>query len=280
MENRNKVSINIDISTLSVLASLLLHGFVIAYFSYINVPEQKAPSSPKKPSIKVINKPKILGKKDSPIKHFRPIPKQESKKDQQLDFSSFQPQKKTIKKLKKVQVEKKKRGSPAKFKTTYGKKKITPGNQLSSEVYNKAQQTSEAKRVLSNKFLVPQFMPPEGISEDEFNSFDKIYYSFIKRTYEKYVNSLVSSYFELLTENPGLKSEIEEQKHYITGRATFDKRGDLVSIYIPKSQMSDSQGVYSLFERTLKAIEALPNPPKSFFGNQETMTIHFSLRIN
>jgi hypothetical protein len=136
---------------------------------------------------------------------------------------------------------------------------------------------SDEQMLLKNTGMDVHFEPPEGVSEDELNSTEKIYYSFQKRTFVSYVNSLITSYNRMVLSRPQLKQILMSETHSLTGRVTFDREGNIVSIKIIQSSLRDE--VHRLFEETLKEIKNLPNPPKDFIKD-DGFTIYYQLKIN
>lgn len=277
MSNISKESLPDSHPLLFLTISLLGHIALISTLSLLYIFDKSEPAPPPtKQVIKVIEKAKLLGVKKSERKEFAPIPEKvsEHKKMNDLDLSKLRPEQKIIKPIKNVNEQKITSKAINPIKPT-----LRPDTEIRTNVISSANQTPETRRVLSNKDFDMEFTPPEGVTEDELNSFDKIFYSFIKRTYEKYVNSFVTSYFTLSSERPYLINDIETKKHLIRARATFDRKGNLVSIKIFNSESSDA--VYDLFEKTIQGIDSLPNPPKEFFSSgDDEFNIYFVLKVN
>lgn len=137
--------------------------------------------------------------------------------------------------------------------------------------------TTNAKIANKSDFQV-HFETPEGVAEDELNSAEKIFYSFQKRSFESYFHAFLKSYNARINTRPALRKPLHGETHSLTGRVTFDKKGNIVSIKIMKWSQNDE--VQDLFEETLKEIRSLPNPPKALLGNEEEFNIYYQLRIN
>ncbi len=150
--------------------------------------------------------------------------------------------------------------------------------QLQGDVLKNLAANPSYANALSNKGFNVQFDPPEGIREDELNSIEKIFYSFQKRTYEKYLNSFLNTYYSTLTSNPNLRNDLSSDRHRLNARVQFDKNGFIISVKILKSSNSDS--VHNLFETTLDKMRSIPNPPKDLLGKDGNFTIYYSLYIN
>lgn len=137
--------------------------------------------------------------------------------------------------------------------------------------------TTNARIANKSDFRV-HFETPEGVKEDELNSVEKIFYSFQKRSFETYFHAFLKSYNERIRTHPALKKPLQNEAHSLTGRVTFDKEGNIVSIKIMRWSKNDE--VQDLFEQTLKEIRSLPNPPKALLGKQEEFNIYYQLKIN
>lgn len=122
------------------------------------------------------------------------------------------------------------------------------------------------------------FEPPEGVTEDELNSVEKIFYSFQKRTFTTYVTSFLSTYQQKIINKPQLRTALQSERHLLTGKIDFDREGNILRIKILRSSPSDE--VHQLFEETLKGIQGLPNPPKALVEKREQFTIYYQLNIN
>lgn len=122
------------------------------------------------------------------------------------------------------------------------------------------------------------FEPPDGVPEDELNSTEKIFYSFQKRTFVTYVNSFMSTYQQMILNKPQIQSTLRNDKHLLTGKIDFDKEGNILRIKILRSSNSDD--VHNLFEKTLKEIRSLPNPPDALVDGKDTFTIYYQLSVN
>jgi len=123
-----------------------------------------------------------------------------------------------------------------------------------------------------------KFVPPQGISEDELNSVEKIFYSFQKRTFHSYVTSFIHTFNNLKRARPLLENGINNEKHKLTGRITFDNQGNILSIKILRWSTNDD--IQDLFEKTLKEIRKLPNPPHALINKSDEFTIYYQLNIN
>lgn len=143
-----------------------------------------------------------------------------------------------------------------------------------------AEYSSHAREneLLKSTRLNFHFSTPKQSDRGDFNEIDKVLYSFKKRMYISYINSLIKSYEQILLEKPLIKKAIREEKHILTGKILFDREGNIVKINILKSSLSDE--VHALFESTLTGIHSLPNPPKMIIEDRENFTVYYQLSIN
>lgn len=149
---------------------------------------------------------------------------------------------------------------------------------ISNQVKKDLSSYSANKSILQKSDFTMAFEPPEGVSEDELNSTEKIFYSFYKRSYEVYYNSFLAAYNQLITSKPYLKNQIINSSFLLKGKVTFDEKGNILSLKIYK--WSDDDTVYNLFESTLKGIKVLKNPPNELLDKKKKFSIYYTLRIN
>ena len=121
------------------------------------------------------------------------------------------------------------------------------------------------------------FEPPEGVSETELNSTEKIYYGFSKRTYEIYISSLIGSFNKLMREKPYLDLMKIPGTHNLFGRIVFNQEGKAVDTQF--FQLSDNENLQQLFENTLMDMRSIPNPPKGLLSRDGTFAVHYKLQV-
>lgn len=143
------------------------------------------------------------------------------------------------------------------------------------------------KKIVQDRFLDPVLNNsdfalnpeiPEGVDVNELNSAEKIFYSFKKRTMEQYLSSFVDQYQTTKKIKPQITKKLIDGRHALSGRITFDKDGNIVTIKIIKSSQDDD--IHNLFEETLKGINKVPNPPKDLLSKNEQFSIYYILKIN
>lgn len=156
---------------------------------------------------------------------------------------------------------------------SYKSKSDTPKEnlvkQLSVDNYHHA--------ILHQTDLNINFVPNEGVSEDQLNSSEKMFWSFRKRTYESYVSSFIKTYQQFMLERPRIKYALKQEKHLMSGMIVFDSEGNIMRIKIIQPSISDD--FHDLFEQTLKTVNRLPNPPVDIVRKGK-FTIYYQLRIN
>ncbi len=146
----------------------------------------------------------------------------------------------------------------------------------------KKQALSNLNGVPSNKVqkalsgLEVRMERPEGVSENELNDIEKMYYSFNVRMYKTFYTTILSNFEKIKIQKPGLERALAF-KHELLGKVDYDENGDIVSIKILKS--SDSDDVHYFFEESLKMLK-LPNPPKSKLGKSNSFSIYYLITIN
>ncbi len=150
--------------------------------------------------------------------------------------------------------------------------------ELQMDVLKQLANSPDNATILRKTGFNMQLEPPEGISQDELNSMEKIFYSFQKRTFQSYVGSFLKTYRQVLLNRPSVKPTIENDLHRLTARVIFDAEGHIVSIKILRSSHSDD--IHKLFEDTLTDIRKLPNPPKDLLSKKGQFTIYYQLNIN
>jgi hypothetical protein len=164
---------------------------------------------------------------------------------------------------------------------TYRKKRevemVQQQQQLQQEMYNNLSPGSEVKQLMGRSGLNLKFEPVQGISEDELNSTEKIFFSFQKRTFEKYYLSFVKTFNRFSIEKPLIRKALMDGGHILVGEVRFDREGNIMTIRILKSSPNDD--IHELFEETLKSIGQMPNPPDAFIKDKEEFSIFYQLQI-
>lgn len=120
--------------------------------------------------------------------------------------------------------------------------------------------------------------PPEGLSPDELNTIEKIFYGFQVRVFENYIRALILSYNDLAPRKPQLQESLRRNNYTLSGRVTFDREGNVVAIRI--TRWTNHSDVQELFESSLQKINKIPNIPKDLIGERDEFNIYYILQIN
>lgn len=133
-------------------------------------------------------------------------------------------------------------------------------------------------RSLNNSDILVNLEVPEGVNPDELNKYELMFYSFQRRTAINYVNSFYKNLDKFQRENPHLQFPLTENKQVMTGRMTFDEKGNVKQIKMIRWTNVDR--LQSFFEDVLKDMDTLHNPPKPLWSQTGEFSIFFSLVIN
>lgn len=303
----------IPISLYSVLISLAIHLALYILFSLELIKfKQHEPEPPKTLQIRRIETPKTVGEKHGLKDFMIPLDKGTNPEAEKVNPKANAPRTSSqsrpspqqpmsldalktenikvddIKPLKKDQMEvASSKNTPSNFKVTtteangqtvqrqeMQREKQREQSQILRE-FSKSQASAEA---IAGKGFALDFIPPEGVSEDELNTMEKIFFSFQRRTFMTYVGSFIKSFETIGRQKPNLKNALQTESHHLAARVTFDEAGNIQLIKIIKSVPNDD--VHLLFEETLKGMISLPNPPKDMIDSDGTFTIYFQLKIN
>lgn len=152
-----------------------------------------------------------------------------------------------------------------------------PRIQYPSQRITKESFPSLAQQGMPQSTLNIGFEPPEGVSESELNSTEKIYYGFSKRTYEIYITSLIGSFNKLMREKPYIDLMKIPGAHNLTGRIVFNQEGRAVGTQF--FLLSSNENLQQLFENALMDIRTIPNPPKGLLNRDGTFAVHYRLQV-
>ncbi len=132
--------------------------------------------------------------------------------------------------------------------------------------------------LVKNTDINMHFTPPEGVDESELNNTEKKFYGFHRRSYEVYINSFLKTFHKAVRERPYIERLFMTQTDDLTGRITFDSKGDIVSIKMIK--WADNDEVQKIFENTLEGIKSLKNPPQEFIQKNGEFTVYYTLKFS
>ncbi|OIQ20882.1 MAG: hypothetical protein BM556_02765 [Bacteriovorax sp. MedPE-SWde] len=224
-----------------------------------------------KPSQKV----RDIGKKFSKHKPKEFVP---SKKQSGADFfKKFAIAKEQGAKKKPEIKEEVKKKSVKRSKKSKAIKKV---NYVQRQIMQEAvKQKRDENPLLNDMNYNVKFIPPKGISPDELNEFEKVFYSFFKRIALQYINSVNSTVMSAIDDKPYLRGKL--RKHdaaVLTARIVYDENGNAEKVTILKSSYDDD--VHEVFEKALLKMNKIPNVSSALRGEDGKYTAFFQLGIN
>lgn len=132
-------------------------------------------------------------------------------------------------------------------------------------------------QTLSKSDLSVNFEIPEGVSEDELNQIEEVFYGFKKRTFTQYINSLIENLNEFERTYPHLRFPLTKDNVEMMSSVTIDARGNIVRIN--GKEMSNIRLLDKFFYDSLDEMVSIPNPPKALLNSNNELTISFRLLI-
>lgn len=133
-------------------------------------------------------------------------------------------------------------------------------------------------RSLNNSDILVNLEVPEGVDPDELNKYELMFYGFQRRTAINYVNAFYKNLDKFQRENPHVQFPMTETKQIMTGRLTYDEKGNIKQIKMIRWTNVDR--LQNFFEDVLKDMDTLHNPPKPLWSKTGEFSIFFSLVIN
>lgn len=131
---------------------------------------------------------------------------------------------------------------------------------------------------LTNSDILVNLEVPEGVNPDELNDYELMFYSFQRRTAINYINSFYKNLNKFERENPHLSFPMTGDKQVMTGRLTYDEKGNLKQIKMIR--WSNVDKLQDFFVNVLKDMDTLHNPPQALWKQDGEFSIFFSLVIN
>lgn len=131
---------------------------------------------------------------------------------------------------------------------------------------------------LMNTDVLVNLEVPEGVNPDELNKYELMFYSFQKRTATGYINSFYKHLDKFQRENPHLHFPMTETKQTMTGRLTYDGKGNITQIKMIR--WSNEDRLQDFFVEVLKDMDTLHNPPQALWEKNGEFSIFFSLVLN
>lgn len=136
----------------------------------------------------------------------------------------------------------------------------------------------EMVQSFSNSDVAVNLEVPEGVSPDELNKYELMFYGFQRRTAIGYVNSFYKNLDDFQRANPHLEFPLTETKQVMTGRLTYDDKGNIKQIKMIR--WSNVQKLQDFFLDVLKDMDTLHNPPHALWEKTGEFSIYFSLVVN
>ncbi|MCK5883263.1 MAG: hypothetical protein KAG61_06210 [Bacteriovoracaceae bacterium] len=297
MYNENDKKYILSIIILSILGHVFLYSTIIMLPKSFVERFEQTDDSPDRIEINQISREQLQkyrtvgikkGSKDFsvPMASNKPIalPGAKQKPNISLEALSFNMDKNDIKKLgkkiKKSDEKVQKDGIPVgKYKKQKDKiKRERTINKMIKREMLRSQVPSYDHSLIKNTDINMHFTPPEGVDESELNDVEKKHYGFHKRSYQVYVNSFLKTYHKAISQRPYIQKLFFSQSDDLTGRVTFDSKGNLVSIKMMK--WADNDEIQKIFEMTLAGIKALRNPPVEFIQKDGEFSIYYTLKFS
>lgn len=119
---------------------------------------------------------------------------------------------------------------------------------------------------------------PEGVSPDELNKYELMFYGFQRRTAINYINSFYKNLDKFRRTNPHLQFPMTQEMQVMTGRLTYDEKGNIKKIKM--IQWSNVDKLQDFFLDVLKDMDTLHNPPQALWEKTGEFSIYFSLIVN
>jgi hypothetical protein len=131
---------------------------------------------------------------------------------------------------------------------------------------------------LANSNIAVNLEVPEGVSPDELNKFELMFYGFQRRTAINYVNTFYKNLDKFQSANPHLKFPMTESKQVMTGRLTYDERGNIKQIKMIR--WTNVERLQDFFLDVLQDMDTLHNPPQALWEKTGEFSIYFSFIVN
>lgn len=129
---------------------------------------------------------------------------------------------------------------------------------------------------LSKSRVNMQVEVPEGVAADELNAYELMFYGFQKRMMEKYLGAIMLQVREYERKYPH-RSLIPPGEHVMTGRVTFDTRGNIKQIKMVR--WTQAEVLQGMFEEVLKSMDSVPNPPHQLWEKNGEFTVFYNLTV-
>ena len=280
----DQVTITIN-TRLTLLAALLLlvHGLAL-FFKLTWLPDL---AKDERVENRVLNIREIrtVGEKNSKLKDRVLVTKDAAKKPLQDPFAAAAKMNEPVKPQQKS--EPKKLAQETIQKNPYRPKapataleklmtRVEPVTQIASRTQGGGAQLGGSP-TLTKSLMNLQVETPEGVSMDELNKFELMFYGFQKRMMEKYFASIVLN-VRNYEKRYSLQTLIPAGQHTMTGRVTFDSDGNIKQIQMVRWTQADK--LQAMFEDILKSMQTLPNPPKMLRNKDGEFVVFYTFLID
>ncbi len=131
---------------------------------------------------------------------------------------------------------------------------------------------------LNNSDILVNLEVPEGVNPDELNKYELMFYGFQRRTAIGYINSFYKHLDKFQRENPHMQFPMTDSKQVMTGRLTYDEKGNIVQIKMIR--WTNVERLQDFFVEVLKDMDTLHNPPQALWEKTGEFSIFFSLVVN
>jgi hypothetical protein len=131
---------------------------------------------------------------------------------------------------------------------------------------------------IQNSDILVNLEVPEGVNPDELNKYELMFYGFQRRTAINYINSFYNNLNKFQRENPHLAFPMTAEKQIMTGRLTYDEKGNIKQIKMIR--WSNQDKLQDFFLNVLKEMDTLHNPPQALWEKTGEFSIFFSLVVN
>ncbi len=257
--------INLYVAT---LFSLLLHAILLGYVINDDSDQKLVQERPLKVKFKQVDVRKLGVKKAQDNNNLfgqLAYSKNDFKKvDQQVKSSRAAISKKKEKEVLELQ----KRGSIQ--RNQYIQKKI------SQESFKSANWSKQLDTIQDASVT---FLPPKGISPDELNEFEKVFYAFYKRVATQYINSVQISVRDRINERPYVENSLRNASaQKLKAVVRYDELGNAEIVKILES--SEDDDIHKIFENALGKMNKIPNIVKDLKDEDGKYYAIFSLSVN
>jgi len=154
------------------------------------------------------------------------------------------------------------------------------GNQMKKflEGNSKSVAHDDHSHSLSNSDVAVNLEVPEGVQPDELNKFELMFYGFQRRTAINYINAFYKNLDKFKRTHPHLKFPLTDTRQIMTGRLTYDEKGNVKQIKMIR--WSNVEKLQDFFLDVLKDMDTLHNPPQALWKKSGEFSIYFSFVVN